>query len=134
MRNRIKFIVIMVMAIVCTMTANAQKYVYFATHRFVQNEFGEISPKYSKDAYCPTRIEVDLERQTLLIKTKTHGTISYTFSNAFVEENGVHFFDGKGNKIGAIVYTDETFQNFKGLAIIRNNDTMVTYVDGDKCF
>ena len=134
MRNRIKFIIIMVMAIVCTMTANAQKYVYFATHRFVQDEFGEISPKYSKDAYCPTRIEVDLEQQTLLIKTKTHGTVSYTISDCFVKEDCVHFFDEKGNKIGCIIYTDATFQDFKGLTIIRNNNTMVTYVDGDKCF
>lgn len=122
----------MVMAIVCTMTANAQKDVYFATHRFVQNEFGEISPKYSKDAYCPTRIELDLEQQTLLIKTKTHGTVSYTISDVLVVENDVHFFDGKGNKIGGIEYTDATFQDFKALVIIRNNNTMVTYVNGDK--
>ena len=68
------------MAIVCTMTANAQKYVYFATHRFVQNEFGEMSPNSLIKAYCPTRIELDLEAKTLLIKTKTHGTVSYTIS------------------------------------------------------
>lgn len=124
----------MVMAIVCTMTANAQKYVYFATHRYVQNEFGEISPNSLIKAYCPTRIELDLEAKTLLIKTKTHGTASYTISGVLVKEDCVHFFDEKGNKIGGIMYTDETFQDFKGLAIIRNNNTIVTYVDGDKCF
>ena len=132
MKNRFKFIIIMVMAIVCTMTANAQKYVYFATHRFVQNEFGEMSPNSLIKAYCPTRIELDLDAKTLLIKTKTHGTVSYTISDVLVEEDCAHFFDEKGNKIGGIKYTDDTCIYFKGLAIIRNNDTIVTYVDGDK--
>lgn len=134
MRNRIKFIIIMAMAIVCTMTANAQKYVYFATHRYVQNEFGEMSPNSLIKAYCPTRIEVDLEQQTLLIKTKTHGTASYTISDCLVKEDCVHFFDEKGNKIGGIMYTDETFQDFKGLAIIRNNNTTIIYINSDKCY
>lgn len=133
MRNRIKFIIIMVMAIVCTMTANAQKDVYFATHRFVKDEYGEILPnRRLNEAYCPTRIELDLEAKTLLIKTKTHGTVNYKISDVLVEEDCAHFFDEKGNKIGGIKYTDDTCIYFKGLAIIRNNDTIVTYVDGDK--
>jgi hypothetical protein len=91
MKNRIKFILIMVMTIVCTMTANAQKDVYFATHRFVRNEFGELLPRSDKEAYCPTRIEVDYVAKTLLIKTKTHGTASYTFDHFNLKEKFVFF-------------------------------------------
>lgn len=53
MKNRFKFIVIMVMAIVCAMTANAQKYVYFATLRAVIDEYGEVLQKNCKRGLQP---------------------------------------------------------------------------------
>lgn len=134
----------MVMAIVCTMTANAQekelpypyytgyKEVYFATHRFVQNEFGEVLPNSHIKAYCPTRIELDITKKTLLIKTKTHGAVSYTFSDVRVEEKFAFFLDRKDNLIGGIIYTDASCQYFKCLVIYRNNDTRVIYEDIDE--
>ena len=127
MKNRFKFIIIMVMAIVCTMTANAQKYVYFATHRFVQDEYGETSPKKLDEAYCPTRIEVDKDAKTLLVKTKTHGRASYTFSNFKTTEGKYFFYDTKGNNIGCMFFytTDNTL--LSKLIIYRCDDTIETY-------
>lgn len=127
MKNRFKFIIIMVMAIVYTMTANAQKDVYFATHRFVQDEYGETSPKKLDEAYCPTRIEVDKDVKTILVKTKTYGTASYTFSNFKITEGKYFFYGTKGEKIGCMVFysTDNTLLN--RLIIYRSDDTIETY-------
>ncbi len=84
------FILIMVLSI-CTITANAI-IVYFATHRLVTNEYGEEFPKSAKEAYCPTRIELDVDAKMLLIKTRTHGTASYTFSDyVLIKGQGVVF-------------------------------------------
>lgn len=126
MRNRIKFIIIMVMAIVCTMTANAQKYVYFATRRVVRNEYGE-----RKSAYCPTRIELDMDAKTLFIKTKTHGSVSYTFSNYRFYDEGVWFLNEKDEKIGGICFRDTDLTDFQILGIERKDGSMVFYVNID---
>lgn len=139
MRNRIKFIIIMVMAIVCTMTANAQKDVYFATHRFVQDEYGEILPnRRLNEAYCPTRIEVNKNTKTLLIKTKTRGTVSYKYKCINWEETDIDerlcFYNAKLELIGCLVFDGSGFNDssFKGLFICRKNDTMVMYVNPRK--
>ena len=127
MRNRIKFIIIMVMAIVCTMTANAQKYVYFATYRAVINEYGETLPKYKKDAYCPTRIEIDLEAKTLFIKTKTHGSVSYRFSDIRLFDKSISFYNEKDEQIGCIVFGDTDFSEFHVFGIDRKDGSSVIY-------
>ena len=130
------------MAIVCAMTVNAQKNaykdVYFATHRTVINEYGEMLPKSPKEAYCPTRIEVDLEQQTLFIKTKTHGSTSYTFSRfekvdkrGNIIEVGVLFFDENDECIGTIGFADTECLKFKGLLIYRKDGTRVSYLNSD---
>lgn len=123
MKNRFKFIIIMVMAIVCTMTANAQKDVYFATHRFVQNEFGEISPKDFNDACCSARIVVDMGARTLLVATKTQGDESYTFSRFQKEKGNIYFFDEKDNKIAYMTFD----KDFSALFLYRNDYSIVEY-------
>lgn len=120
------FILIMVMSI-CTITANA-KNVYFATHRVVTNEYGEDFPKSAKEAYCPTRIELDVDAKTILIKTRTHGTASYTFSNIVLKDQGVVFFDGKGEVVGGIVFLDTDYSEFGALQIFRKDNTKITYM------
>lgn len=128
MRNRIKFIIIMVMAIVCTMTANAQeKDVYFATHRFVQDEYGETQPKNLDYAYCPTRIEVDKDAKTLLVKSKAHGVASYPFSKFDATEKSVFFYGTKGEKIAIMVFYSTTQNAFNKLIIYQSDDTIEIY-------
>ena len=126
MRNRFKFILIMVMAIAYTMTANAQKEVYFAKYRYVQDEYGETLPKSRGTAYCPTRIEVDTIAKTLLVKNKKHGSTTYTFSDfTIVGHQGGVLYDCKGKKIalfGLKWYTKLSF-----LYIYREDDTVVKY-------
>ena len=132
------FILIMVM-LICTITANA-KDVYFATHRQIQNEYGELLPRSDREAYCPTRIEVDYDAKTLFIKTKTHGTASYMFSDydyrdllgtTFEEiaKKAIVFFNAKGEIIGSLFFTDYNYSDFLGLTMYRKNNTAkVIYV------
>lgn len=131
MKNRFKFIIIMVMAIVCTMTANAQKYVYFATHRAVIDEYGEMLQKTTKEAYCPTRIELDMDAKTLFIKTKTHGSVSYTFSDFDFYNKSVWLLNEKDEKIGGIVFEDTDLTHFQVLGIYRKDGSMVIYTIND---
>jgi len=130
MKRVFRFILIMVMAIAYTMTADA-KDVFFATHRTEQDEFGEIQPTKLSDAYCPTRIEVDTEAKTLLIKTKTRGTASYTFSDFTVYERMVSFFDDNDNIIGSIVFINNNLNDFVSLTINKKNNTTITYFNKD---
>lgn len=111
---------------ICTITAEA-KDVYFATHRFVQNEYGELLPRSDKEAYCPTRIEVDFDAKTLLIKTKTHGTASYTFNYFDLKEKFIIFYNVKGEQVGGIEFRDFNYSDFNCLIIRRKNDTLIAY-------
>lgn len=123
----------MVMAIVCTMTANAQKHVYFATHRFVQDEYGEMTIKRFDDARCPTRIELDMAQKTLLVKTKKHGTASYTFSDFKPNRGKVFFYQTKGEKIGCMQFDDRDNTRFNKLIIYRSDGTIETYEKNCYC-
>lgn len=125
MKRVFRFILIMVMAIAYTMTADA-KDVFFATHRSIQNEYGEILPENPDAAYCPTRIELDLDAKTLVIKTKTRGTASYTFSDYNATEKAIFFYDAKGKEIGCMLFSDTRFIQFKML-VINKGDTLILY-------
>lgn len=128
MKRVFRFILIMVMAIAYTMTADA-KDVYFATHRTVTNEYGEVLPLNFSDAYCPTRIEVDYDAKTLLIKTKTHGTANYTYSEFTIKDKFICFFDVNEKMIGAILFLDNDLNEFVSLTICKKNDTHITYFE-----
>lgn len=129
------FILIMVM-LVCTITAEA-KDVYFATHRSEQSEYGEWS-----DTYCPTRIELDIvDTKTLVIKTKTRGTVSYTFNDIDSQRDATNslitFYDADGYKIGDILFKDTDWgtskpEDFWGLVIYRKNGTRVVYLKSEQ--
>lgn len=129
MKRVFRFILIMVMAIAYTMTADA-KDVFFATHRSVQNEYGEILPKNPDAAYCPTRIELDMDAKTLVIKTKTRGTANYTFSDFHATEKAIFFYDAKGEKIGGMLFSDTRFTQFEML-VINKGDTQIMYCKYD---
>ena len=128
------FILIMVMSI-CTITAEA-KDVYFATCRHEQSEYGEWSM-----TYCPTRIELDIvDTKTLVIKTKTRGTVSYTFNDLGSKRDETNslitFYDADGYKIGDIVFKDTDWgtgkpEDFWGLVIYRKNGTQVIYLKSE---
>ena len=115
--------------ITSTMMVNA-KDVFFATHRFVQNEYGEIIPKNDNAACCPTRIELDLDAKTIVIKTKTRGTASHTFSDYSAIEDVVSFYDAKGEIIGWMTFSDTSFAQFTALVILKG-DTKIAYVKDD---
>lgn len=123
------FVLIVVMSI-CTITANAQKNVYFAKHRYVQNEYGELLPRNDIAAYCPTRIEVDYDAKTLLVKTKTHGTASYVLGGYILlsEKRAIVFYDTEGKHLGMISFRDTSYSDFDTLVIDRKND-IVCYVN-----
>lgn len=113
------------MTIVCTITVSAEKDVYFATHRIIYNEYGELLK-----AYCPTRIEIDVNAKTILVKTKMRGTAVYTFSNFRVIETGAGFYDVKGNLMAVISFADN-YSGFRGLKIFGKDDTFVIYFKTD---
>lgn len=78
------------MAIAYTMTINAK----MCTLQHIglwQMSMVKIFLNLQKEAYCPTRIELDVDAKTILIKTRTHGTASYTFSNIVLKDQGVVF-------------------------------------------
>lgn len=58
--------------------------------------------KTAKEVYSPTRIELDMDAKTLFIKTKTHGSVSYTFSDFRFHDKSVWFFNEKDETIGGI--------------------------------
>ena len=130
------FVLIMMMTLVSTMTADA-KDVYFATRRHEQSEYGEWSA-----TYCPTRIELDIvDTKTLVIKTKTRGTVSYTFndlvSNRDATNSLITFYDADGYKIGDILFKDTDWgtgkpEDFWGLVIYRKNGTRVVYLKSEQ--
>jgi hypothetical protein len=116
--------------LVCTITAEA-KDVYFAYYRAVINE---IPFKVHHSVYCPTRIEVDYDAKTLVIKTETRGTASYTFSDIYVDTKSkvILFIDYTkdnviGDTIGGIVFADTDYSEFNSLVIYRKNNTAIVY-------
>lgn len=111
-------------------TANAQKDVYFATHRLVQNMYGETFPKNFNDAYCPTQIEVDYSAKTLLVKTTTYSFSKYTFSNTNRLRKDVVFYNEENDIIGTLIFNSDT-GDFWGLRIEKEDDThtLVCYIN-----
>lgn len=121
---------------ICTITAE-NKDVYFAKHRYVKNEYGEYLPKNDNAAYCPTRIEVNYDAKTLVIKTKTHGTASYVFSDTvhlprpYPKKDAVGFIDVRNEYklIGGMFFTDSYYSDFSSLVIFRKDDTELHYYE-----
>lgn len=129
LKNNFKFIIIMVMAIAYTMTANAQKDVYFATRRSIVDEYDQLLG----EIYDSIRIEIDWDVKEVSIDSKSEclGT-GFNFSNfrQSKSKRAIFFFNENGDEIGGILFTDTCKTDFEKFVINDECDRQKIYWKG----
>ena len=120
------FIITMVLAVLFAAVANAKE-VYFAKYRFIRTEFGEMLPKTMREAYCPTRIEIDFDDKTITVKTKTHGTAVHKFDTYNIDDNSAQFYNENMNLVCGLLFEDSNFQTLRLLLVQKADGTQIMY-------